>query len=127
MTAARTRLPDRRPAVTDTVTIGSTRITVSAGIDPISAQIREVFLGGAKEGSTMDCVLADTATVVSIALQYGVPLEALARSIARIPLAPTRPEDLDGRKPAATIPASPIGAALDALLTLQTTLAEAAE
>jgi hypothetical protein len=48
--------------------------------------------------------------VISVALQHGIRGAALAKSIARIP------EDLDGP---ATKPASPIGAALDLLVSYE--------
>jgi ribonucleoside-diphosphate reductase alpha chain len=118
MTTTRERLPNRRPVITDVVAAGGALLTVSAGIDPASGHVREVFLSGAKEGSAMDAITSDAAVVISVALQHGVPLDALARSIARIPLGPTRPEDLDSRT-VPTVPASPIGAALDALIHIE--------
>ena len=60
----------------------------------------------------LNSLLADAAVVISVALQHGVPGEALARSVGRLPAGPVPPADLDqsrGRK----VPASPIGAALD--------------
>ncbi len=112
MTATRTRLPHRRPTITEKIDAFGNSLFVSAGVDPATGLVKEVFFGGTKEGSAMDAIMADLAVVISVALQHGVPVEALARSIARVPLAPMRPEDLDGR-PLPTVPASPVGATLD--------------
>lgn len=118
----RERLPNRRPCVTQTITVGegskALTLAVCAGFDPASGHVREVFVDCGKEGSTIAEITADTAVTVSVALQHGVPLDALAHSILRLPVAPTRPEDLDGR-PVETAPASPIGAILDVLISLQ--------
>lgn len=128
----RERLPNRRPCVTQTITVGegskALTLAVCAGFDPASGHVREVFVDCGKEGSTIAEITADTAVTVSVALQHGVPLDALAHSILRLPVAPTRPEDLDGR-PVETAPASPIGAILDVLISLQqdTALGYAAE
>jgi hypothetical protein len=108
----RQRMPDRRPTVTRKIDAFGRSLFVSAGFDPTTGTVREVFFGGSKDGSAMDSIMGDVAVVISVALQYGVPAEDLARSIARIPMAPLRPEDLDGR-PVPTIPASPVGTTLD--------------
>jgi len=63
----------------------------------------------------MDAVLGDAAVGISIALQLGATPEELAHSVARLRLAPPTPAELDGNVPAATVPATPIGAALDFL------------
>jgi ribonucleoside-diphosphate reductase alpha chain len=112
MTTPRNRLPHRRPVVTEKIDAFGKTLFVSAGLDPISGEVREVFFAGGKEGSAMDAIMADVGVVISVALQHGVPAEALARSIARIPLSPLRPQDLDGG-PVATVPASPVGSTLD--------------
>ncbi len=61
---------------------------------------------------------ADAAVVISVALQHGVSAKALAKSVGRVPPGPVTPADLDEGKPA-RIPASPIGAALDLLRSLE--------
>lgn len=123
---SRQRLPNRRPTVIEEVDVGGLPMTVTVGLDPATGDPREVFLAGGKEGSAFDAVTSDAAVVLSIALQHGVSAETLAHSIARIPLGPTRPEDLDGR-PVPTIPASPIGAALDVLTRTAAQIAAARE
>jgi ribonucleoside-diphosphate reductase alpha chain len=122
----RTRLPNRRPTIIEEVDVGGLPMTVTVGLDPETLAPREVFLAGGKAGSAFDAIASDAAVVLSIALQHGVAAEALAHSIARIPLGPTRPEDLDGR-PVPTMPASPVGAALDVLAHTSALLARAKE
>jgi ribonucleoside-diphosphate reductase alpha chain len=65
-----------------------------------------------------DTLLADAAVVISVALQHGIPAQSLAKSIGRLPEGPVTPADLDEGKPA-RIPASPIGAALDLVTSLE--------
>lgn len=104
MTPERQRLPNRRPAITEEVAAGdAAALTATIGFDP-AGRPAEVFLSGGKDGSGLAALLADAAVVISIALQHGIPARSLRKSIARLP------EDIDGP---ATIPASPIGAALD--------------
>ncbi len=111
---ARSRLPNRRPAHTETLTVGGQVFTACIGFDPETCLPREVFLNVGKEGSMLNALLADAAVVTSVALQYGVPAEALARSVGRLPAGPVAPSDLDQPR-AEKLPASPIGAALDLL------------
>ncbi|MBF0247009.1 MAG: hypothetical protein HQL36_02890 [Alphaproteobacteria bacterium] len=111
----RRRLPNRRPSISETIEIGGQVYTATAGFDLDELSVKEVFLSGAKEGSTMDAILGDAAVVISVALQHGVPIEALAKSVARIRTAPLRPEDLDTAYQNETVPATAIGATLDFL------------
>ena len=115
MTPARARLPNRRPSHVETLEVGGQVITACVGFDPATDQPCEVFLNGGKEGSQFDAMLADAATIISVALQYGVPLNALAKSVGRAPNAPTMPGSLDQLN-AGSQPTSAIGAALDLLI-----------
>ena len=115
MIPARKRLPNRRPSHVETLEVDGQVITACIGFDPATGQPCEVFLNGKKEGSQFDAMLADAATVISVALQYSVPLDALAKSVGRAPNAPTMPGSLDQLN-ASSQPASPIGAALDLLI-----------
>ena len=58
---------------------------------------------------------ADAATIISVALQYGVPVAALDKSVGRAPDLSTTPGSIDQLN-ASSQPASPIGAALDLLM-----------
>ena len=111
---ARARLPNRRPSHLETLEADGQTITACVGFDPATNHPCEVFLNGGKEGSQFDAMLADAATVISVALQYGVPPHVLAKSVGRAPNASTMPGSLDQLN-AGSEPASPIGAALDLL------------
>jgi len=115
MMPERSRLPNRRPSHLETLEVDGQRITACIGFDPATEQPREVFLNGGKEGSQFDAMLADAATIISVALQYGVPAAALAKSVGRAPNLSTMPGSLDQLN-AGSQPASPIGAALDLLI-----------
>ncbi len=108
----RTRLPNRRPSHTETLQVDGQAFTATVGFDPEDGCPRELFLAGGKEGSFLNAILADAAVAVSVALQHGVPVATLAKSIARLPAGPVVPAELD-HTPMRKVPASPIGAALD--------------
>lgn len=76
--------------------IASTRLAKPGAKSPA-----EVFLNCAKSDSEADLVARDAAVLLSVALQYGVPLSALATSALG--------RDADG------VPSSPIGKLLDIL------------
>ena len=111
----RSPLPNRRRNHLETLEVGGQRFKACIGFDPATGQPCEVFLNGGKEGSQVDAMLADAATIISVALQYGVPVAALAKSVGRAPNASTMPGSLD-QLAAGSQPASPIGAALDLLM-----------
>ncbi len=115
MIPTRARLPNRRPSHVETLDVAGQSITASIGFDPATNRPYEVFLNGGKEGSQVDAMLADAATIISVALQYGVPVAALAKSVGRAPNASTMPGSIDQLN-AGSQPASPIGAALDLLM-----------
>jgi hypothetical protein len=107
----RRRLPNRRLALTETIEFATgdgrvSRYEATVGFDELGRP-KEIFLVGARAGSDMAAVLADTAVALSVALQHGVPAQAMALSIGRVSLA-------DGSS-GAGMPASIIGAALDFL------------
>ncbi len=112
MTPARSRLPNRRPAYTETLEVDGQSFEATVGFDPESGQPRELFLTAGKEGSMLNAMLADAAVVISVALQSGVPAAALAKSVGRLPAGPVTPVDLENFQ-RGRVPASPIGAALD--------------
>ncbi len=114
----RKRLPNRRPAVIETLEVEGQSVEVTIGLAPESAAVREVFLVAGKEGSMLNSLLADAAVVISVALQHGVPPAALSKSVGRLPNSSIAPADLDRLQPGRR-PASLIGAALDELLRLQ--------
>ena len=113
MTPDRHRLPNRRPSVTQTLEVASQVFNATVGFDE-HGRPRELFLTAGKEGSLLNTMLADAAVVISVALQHGVPVAALAKSVGRLPAGPVAPPDLD-QPQTEKLPASPIGAALDLL------------
>ncbi len=121
MTAAptRTRLPNRRPALTLDIETGDCRATATIGFDE-AGRPREVFLIGGKAGSDMAKILDDVAVLISIALQHNIAASVLARSVGRQPPVPLLPSDLDlpgddRDRPAATV----LGVVLDLVASLE--------
>ena len=115
MTPTRARLPNRRPAVTETLVVEGQRVEVTIGFAPESGAVREVFLMAGKTGSMLDSLLADAAVSISVAIQHGVSPAALAKSVGRVPSAPATPDALN-QLVSGSRPASLIGAALDLLI-----------
>lgn len=99
-------LPQRRQNQSVEIAFGEQRLTVCMGFDE-SGNVREVFAAGHKAGSAMQHLIDDACVVISIALQNRIPVEALAKSLGRVPV-PGVDEDADA-------PASAIGAILAAL------------
>jgi ribonucleoside-diphosphate reductase alpha chain len=70
----RTRLPKSRPSRTTSFTVGGAEGYMTAGSYPDDG-LGEVFLKLGKQGSTLAGVMDAFSIAISIALQYGVPLE----------------------------------------------------
>lgn len=75
--AVRVKLPTTREAMTHKFTVGVTEGYLTAGYYD-NGELGEIFLRVTREGSTLSAVLDAFATVVSLALQYGVPFEVIA-------------------------------------------------
>lgn len=101
--SSRRRLPNRRECFTETIQVGNSVYDASVGFDE-HGNPKEIFLSGAKSGTDMAAVLADTGILVSITLQSGIPAELLAPSMSRVP---------DGWTDDGTDCASVLGIALD--------------
>ncbi|MCB0917455.1 MAG: vitamin B12-dependent ribonucleotide reductase [Actinobacteria bacterium] len=71
----RKRLPKKRPSQTVSFTVGGAEGYMTAGSYPDDG-LGEVFLKLGKQGSTLAGVMDAFSIAVSIAIQYGVPLEA---------------------------------------------------
>ena len=116
--AKRYRLPARRCAVSYDLAdkIGGGRLgacQVMVGFD-VAGQVKEVFIKAAKEGQDLGLILDDLAIIISLALQHGIPAEALAKSMSRLPFQPLKPHQLDpGAAPPLRKPASIVGAIID--------------
>jgi ribonucleoside-diphosphate reductase alpha chain len=77
----RRRLPDTRTAVTHKFDIAGHEGYLTVGLFE-NGQPGELFITMAKEGSTIGGLMDCIGTLTSMALQYGVPLEALLRKFA---------------------------------------------
>lgn len=77
----RRRLPDTRVSVTHVFEIARHQGYLTVGLYE-NQEPGEVFIQMAKEGSTIGGLMDTVATLTSMALQYGVPLETLVRKFA---------------------------------------------
>ena len=81
-------LPDERKAITHKFNVGGHEGYITVGMFEDGSP-GEIFLVMAKEGSTLSGVMDAFATTVSIALQYGVPLSALAKKFSHMRFEPS--------------------------------------
>jgi ribonucleoside-diphosphate reductase alpha chain len=77
----RRRLPDTRTAITHKFDVAGHEGYLTVGLFE-DGQPGELFITMAKEGSTIGGLMDSIGTLTSMALQYGVPLEALLRKFA---------------------------------------------
>jgi ribonucleoside-diphosphate reductase alpha chain len=77
----RRRLPDTRTAVTHKFEIAGHEGYLTVGLFE-NGQPGELFITMAKEGSTIGGLMDSIGTLTSLALQYGVPMEALIKKFA---------------------------------------------
>jgi hypothetical protein len=75
------RLPARRGGYTQKVRIAGQKMYIRTGEYP-DGRLGEIFLTSAREGAAYRSLLDSFAKAVSIALQYGVPLDELVRAFA---------------------------------------------
>ena len=126
----RIRLPNRRISYTCELEFNEQLYLVTAGFDIIkedlNISLREVFIKGGekrgvKVGQDMYCIIDDASVLISIALQFEVPLLAMAKSMSRIPLTPLQLTGLDkpeGNQPHRQ-PTSILGAVIDLLIMME--------
>lgn len=84
----RRKLPDERSAITHKFNIGGHEGYITVGLYEDGTP-GEIFLVMAKEGSTLSGVMDSFATSISLALQYGVPLEILAQKFSHTRFEPS--------------------------------------
>ena len=78
----RKRMPRERQSITHKFSIGGHEGYITAGMYE-DGTVGEIFLTDiGKEGSTLRGMMNSFATAISIALQYGVPLETLVRKFS---------------------------------------------
>jgi ribonucleoside-diphosphate reductase alpha chain len=86
--AVRRRLPDERRAITHKFSIAGHDGYITVGMYEDS-QPGEIFLVMAKEGSVVSGLMDCFATAVSLALQYGVPLQVLVDKFSHVRFEPS--------------------------------------
>lgn len=84
----RRRLPNERRAITHKFSVGGLEGYLTVGLYDDGSP-GEIFMVVAKEGSTLSGVMDAFATAVSLALQYGVPLQALTKKFAHLRFEPS--------------------------------------
>jgi len=88
MRPARRKLPDERRAITHKYSIAGHEGYITVGMYE-EGRPGEIFLVMAKEGSTISGLMDAFATAISMALQYGVPLEALVEKFSHVRFEPS--------------------------------------
>jgi ribonucleoside-diphosphate reductase alpha chain len=85
----RKRLPDERPSMTHKFSIAGHEGYLHIGLYPDSKLPGEIFITMAKQGSTVSGMMDAFATAISLALQYGVPLEDLVSKFSHMRFEPS--------------------------------------
>ena len=75
-------LPQRRAAETFDLRFWNQPFTVTVGVYADGTP-GEVFIDGGKTGQDVQSTARDAAVVLSLALQYGVPIEAIRHAVTR--------------------------------------------
>lgn len=101
----RTQLPNRRPNATLSVPFQGHSFFITMGFDE-EGRIREVFGNASRLDSDMDFIMSDVCILISVALQHGIGLAELAKSLKM------KPDSADGQTES---PASLIGEVVWAL------------
>ncbi|HUE72304.1 MAG TPA: vitamin B12-dependent ribonucleotide reductase, partial [Pirellulaceae bacterium] len=83
----RERLPDTRQSITHKFNVGGHEGYINVGMYE-DGRPGELFITMAKEGSTVGGMMDAFGTAISIALQYGVPLEALVNKFSHMRFEP---------------------------------------
>jgi ribonucleoside-diphosphate reductase alpha chain len=84
----RQRLPDERPSVTHKFSVAGHEGYLHVGLYPETGLPGEIFITMAKQGSTIAGLMDSFATAVSLAMQYGVPLEDLVQKFGHVRFEP---------------------------------------
>jgi ribonucleoside-diphosphate reductase alpha chain len=87
-TPYRRRLPDERQAITHKFSVGGHEGYITVGLfeDGLPG---EIFITMSKEGSTLSGLMDAFATMVSLSLQYGVPLKVLTTKFSHMRFEPS--------------------------------------
>ena len=85
----RQRLPDERPSVTHKFSVAGHEGYLHIGLYPETSLPGEIFITMAKQGSTIAGLMDSFATAISLALQYGVPLEDMVQKFGHVRFEPS--------------------------------------
>jgi hypothetical protein len=77
----RARLPNRRPAETFDLEVAGLRYKVTVGF--LDGRPVEVFISNHKAGNASDVAARDAGILLSLLLQYGCPIEVIAKALSR--------------------------------------------
>jgi ribonucleoside-diphosphate reductase alpha chain len=86
--AVRRRLPDERRSITHHFSIAGQEGYLTVGVYEDGSP-GEIFITMSKEGSTISGLMDSFATVVSLALQYGLPLQTLCNKFSHVRFEPS--------------------------------------
>ena len=86
--AVRRRMPDERRAITHHFSIAGQEGYLTVGVYEDGSP-GEIFVRMAKEGSTVSGLMDGFATVMSLALQHGVPLKVLCAKLSHMRFEPS--------------------------------------
>jgi hypothetical protein len=100
----RSVLPARRTHETFDFEHNGRLFTAGLGRARPNGPVQEVFLNSGKSGTDAETLARDSSVLLSIALQYGVPLQVMAHAVTR---------NVDGT------PSGPIGKLLDLMVAEQ--------
>ncbi len=84
----RHRLPETRKGLVHKFRVGETKGYIRVGLYP-GGSLGEVFLSVAKEGSTLSGMMDSFATLLSLSLQYGIPLSVIAKKFRHVRFEPS--------------------------------------
>jgi ribonucleoside-diphosphate reductase alpha chain len=87
-TPYRRRLPDERQAITHKFSVGGHEGYLTIGLFE-DGQPGEIFITMSKEGSTLSGLMDCFATMVSLSLQYGVPIKVLVNKFSHVRFEPS--------------------------------------
>jgi len=85
---SRKKLPAERSAITHKFKVGSSEGYLTCGIYDDTKELGEIFINVSKEGSTLSGFADALATILSISLQYGVPLKDLVNKLSYLKFEP---------------------------------------
>lgn len=80
-------LPARRPVVSEKIVLHNTKLHLSAGFDPATMELKEIWIRGATHvGSERDFLLDDLAVMLSLLLQAGLRPQDLRKKLPPSPV-----------------------------------------